>query len=198
MPEFKTTDAAEWWAFWHSLPRTGLLPDRSSLDPGAIKHLLPNMMVFDMSRPEAVQFRLAGTEIAERYGFNPTGSDFLDFLNPETREQSRQMLHLAARHPFGVHSALRSRHHNGLIAEIEALTFPFAVARGGPPQLATVSVRVPAAAQLDRSPDSLSRVEGVGTVFIDLGAGLPDALSGNWPAAGRAIGRVAAGAVNPI
>lgn len=176
VPEFRTSEAAEWWTYWHGLPRTGLLPNRSALDPVDIKPLLPNMMVFDLSRPEEVRFRLAGTEIAERYGFDPTGKDFLDFLDQETREQSRQMLHLAVRHPFGIHSALRSRHRSGLLADIEALSFPFMTGDDGPPQLVTVSVRIREPARLDDRPDSLNRVEATGTTFIDLGAGLPEGL----------------------
>jgi hypothetical protein len=178
MPDFKTIDVAQWWAYWRQLPRTGLLPDRVALNPGEIRHLLPNMMVFDMADPAAVRFRLAGTEIATRYGFDPTGTDFLDLLDPATRKQSRQLLHAAVRYPFAILSALRSRYGSGLTAEIEALAIPFANGEGAVPQLVTVSLRVADTSRLADDPDSLNRVEATGFTFIDLGAGLPDGLDG--------------------
>lgn len=176
MREFKTREIADWWNYFHSLTRRGLLPDRVALNPAEVRHLLPNMMIFDLSDPAAVRFRLVGTAITERYGFDPTGTNFIDLLDAGTREESRQVLHAAVRHPFGVFSLLRSKHGGGLTAEVEALSFPFLNGPGAVPQLVTVSVRVRGSQKLEDDPETLKGVESQGLSFIDLGAGLPEGL----------------------
>lgn len=174
--EFRTPQVAEWSAYWHGLPRDGLLPARSALDPADIKHLLPDMMVFDLSDPSVVRFRLAGTAIAARYGFDPTGRDFLQMLDAETREQSRQAMVAAVGHPFGILSRLRSRHGSGLQADIESLALPMSTGPGKAAHLITVSVRTEPNARLDLQRDSIHLVESVSSTFVDLGAGLPAGL----------------------
>lgn len=176
MPIYATPEVTEWAAYWYSLPKDGLLPLRSALNPADIKPLLPNLMVFDLSDPAIVRFRLAGTAIAERYGFDPTGSDFLDLLDPETREVNRQLLQAAVRHPFGMLAILTTRHGSGLLASVETLSFPFADRKSGVPQMATVSVRLADTQRLDTKADSLHQVKATDFTFIDLGAGLPEML----------------------
>jgi len=173
LPDLKTKDAADWWDYSHALPKEGLLPPRSALNPGEVLHLLPNMIVHDMSAPPAVKFRLAGTVIVERYGFNPTGTDFLDLLEESTRERNSALLHAAARHPFGVLSTLQARYGNGLLADVETLSLPFSDGPDAAPQLVTVSVRISDRSRLDDDPGSPNRVAAASVELVDLGAGVP-------------------------
>lgn len=66
-------------AYWQSLAG-GAVPDRSQLDPGAIKPLLPYICLVDFETdPFRVYYRLSGTKVDEFNGFNITGT-YLDQL----------------------------------------------------------------------------------------------------------------------
>jgi hypothetical protein len=179
LQKFRTAEVTEWHEFWFALPKRDLLPDRRALDPTLITRLLPSIMILDLTDPPAVRFRLAGTAIVDRYGFNPKGKDFLDLVEEENREQVGQILRLAARHPFAIHSVLNSKFGNGLQVEVEALAFPFRAGERDDVQMISISQPLEADVRLDERPDSLSQVEASKFRFIDLGAGLPDVLKGN-------------------
>ena len=52
----------------------GTLPGRQHFDPLDIPDLLPRIWLFDVIRPgPRFRFRLVGTRIADRLGYNPTG-----------------------------------------------------------------------------------------------------------------------------
>lgn len=57
---------AELHRYWRSLCRDGRLPSRAAIDPGAIKPLLPYVLIVDIEQsPLRVRYRLVGTGIVE-------------------------------------------------------------------------------------------------------------------------------------
>ncbi len=67
---------AEFYAYWLSLGACDRLPTRQDIDPQAIKKLLPNLFMIDISgtAPDyRFTYRLAGTEIVRTYGIEFTG-----------------------------------------------------------------------------------------------------------------------------
>lgn len=177
MHRFRTTEVKAWSEIWHGLPKSGLIPARRDLLPETIPHLLPSIMVLDLADPDIIRFRLAGTAIVDRYGFNPTGRNFLDLVDDANRNQVGLVLRLAARHPFGIHSTVLSKFGHGLQIEVEALAFPFHAGDGESVQMVSVSQPVRDTAELDSRPHSLRRVEAAQFDFIDLGAGIPEGLA---------------------
>jgi len=66
-------------SYWQSLAG-GAVPDRSQIDPAAIKLLLPYICIVDFEDdPFRVYYRLTGTKVDEFNGFNLTGT-YLDQL----------------------------------------------------------------------------------------------------------------------
>ena len=67
---------AEFYTYWLSLGACGRQPTRRDIDPEAMKKLLPNLFMIDVSGTEPdyrFTYRLAGTEIARTYGIELTG-----------------------------------------------------------------------------------------------------------------------------
>lgn len=65
--------------YWRSLATDGV-PARDSLDPAAIKPLLPYLMIVDLSpEPMRIFYRLVGTEVVHFTGIDITGH-YLDEL----------------------------------------------------------------------------------------------------------------------
>ena len=61
-------------AWWLSKRGASGIPDRSDLDPIALKHLLPNIIISEVeTEPFRIRYRLVGTKIADITGFNFTG-----------------------------------------------------------------------------------------------------------------------------
>ena len=61
-------------AYWYDLPRIGDLPAAGALDPLAMKGALGHLMLLDViSDGQDFRYRVYGTKIAERSGFDMTG-----------------------------------------------------------------------------------------------------------------------------
>ena len=65
---------------WHSLRGDKAVPRRCDFDPMAIPELLPDVYLVELTRPERrFRYRLVGTRVAEKAGFDATGR-YLDEL----------------------------------------------------------------------------------------------------------------------
>lgn len=83
-PSFKLEQSAAFFAYWQSLPREGLLPDRKSFNPAAIYKLMPEVLMVEFPADGAPVFRYVGSALTERVGFDPTQQEYLKFLDPES------------------------------------------------------------------------------------------------------------------
>ena len=123
--DWGAADVQDFAKYWRSLPcEGGAVPYRSSFDPSKIMPLLPRIAIYDVKSPDEIVYRLAGTEIVERFGHEVTGKNFLDFWEGEKRkETSRVMNELVAR-PCGLFSELAGISESGRIAKSTSVGFP--------------------------------------------------------------------------
>jgi hypothetical protein len=63
--------------YWSRLRAGRDAPDQTDIDPRAIKRLLPFVFILDAENPNRPIYRLAGTAICERSGFELKGTGFL-------------------------------------------------------------------------------------------------------------------------
>lgn len=61
-------------AYWRSKCASDTVPSRSDIDPSDIRALLPDLMIAELLPDDSVHFRLAGTRVTRRLGWEPTGS----------------------------------------------------------------------------------------------------------------------------
>ena len=110
--------------WWHA-HRGADIPDRSDLDPGDLKKLLPNLMLSDLEEnPFRVRYRLVGTKVAEATGLNFTGMDLDQLMPVESEEPWMDDYHVvfATREPaYGVSSVPMP---NGAVYVYEFGIFP--------------------------------------------------------------------------
>ena len=70
-------------AYWDRVRAGRLAPSWPEIDPGAIKSCLPYLLVSEVfGEPFDLRVRLAGTEIVESYGYDPTGMTLRGFPHP--------------------------------------------------------------------------------------------------------------------
>lgn len=63
--------------YWSRLRKGRDVPDQTDIDPRAIKRMLPFVFILDAEDPSRPIYRLAGTGLCERFGFELKGTGFL-------------------------------------------------------------------------------------------------------------------------
>lgn len=122
-----------WWNLRAETPDS--VPTRAMIDPGQIKPLLPYLLIHDLATPGMSILRLVGTAIAERFGVDPTGRNYLDFVSPERQADAYQHLYSTATHPCGMRVINRARYQSGKWTVAEAVGFPLRHHSSGTPMM---------------------------------------------------------------
>ncbi len=63
--------------YWSRLRKGRAVPDQTDIDPRAIKRMLASVFILDVENPARPIYRLAGTGLCERFGFELKGTGFL-------------------------------------------------------------------------------------------------------------------------
>lgn len=171
-PEFVHELNFEYLRHWTSLRRDRTLPDKSDFLPEEVPRLLPFFAIYELVSPELIKIRLAGTEMIRRHGFESTGSNYLDLVEPYRRPKASEALWQIATHPCGMRVVLQQRYAGGVLQETEALGLPVRNDQGDNPLLFYTAFPI------ERAKNDLLDRSQVLTVldreFIDLGAGTPE------------------------
>lgn len=122
-----------WWNLRAETPDG--VPTRAMIDPGQIKPLLPYLLIHDLATPGKSVLRLVGTAIAERFGLDPTGRDYMDFVSPERQADAYHHLHATATHPCGMRVINHARYQSGKWTVAEAVGYPLRHHNTGAPMM---------------------------------------------------------------
>ncbi|WP_421866198.1 PAS domain-containing protein [Parvibaculum sp.] len=159
--------------YWLSLPRGSGLPSSSDFDPAAIRSWLADMTIMSVNGPGDIRHRLVGTGIADRLGYDATGKNLLDFIDPSYREQCARDMHEVAWRPCGWQVRYLTHYPSGRVANVQSIYLPLKGPAGQPPRI--VSVHTPEDAQRyargSAEPNFASSIDRM--VWIDLGFGVP-------------------------
>jgi hypothetical protein len=72
-------------AYWQSKRSNGGLPQRKDIVPAEIPQLLPHLMIIEpVDGGSDWRYRLVGTAVTHRYGFDWTGKKLTELLDAET------------------------------------------------------------------------------------------------------------------
>jgi hypothetical protein len=91
LPAMRSARCAALMGYWNTMRGDRLFPSRDDIDPGAIKRLLPHIMLTGIEyNPFRVFYRLVGTEIVRFAKFDFTGcyADALQFQDTEGTDWS--------------------------------------------------------------------------------------------------------------
>lgn len=78
--------------YWSRLRKGRAAPDQSDIDPRAIKRMLASVFILDAADAARPLYRLAGTQLYERYGSELKGSQFLHHWDGTSRSAVAQLL----------------------------------------------------------------------------------------------------------
>lgn len=110
--------------YWSRLRHGRVVPDQTDIDPRAIKRMLSQVFILDACDLAHPTFRLAGTWLCDRFGFELRGTSFLSGFDVQSRAPLTAALKqaLAARQPVCVTSIGSTP--DSTMVEIESVLAP--------------------------------------------------------------------------
>ncbi len=110
--------------YWSRLRAGRDAPDQTDIDPRAIKRLLSYTFILDCENPARPVYRLAGTALCERFGFELKGTGFLAHWDPQSSLSLAALLRqsLALRQPVCLFSVATTA--DNRMVELEAVLAP--------------------------------------------------------------------------
>jgi hypothetical protein len=118
--------------YWSRLRRGRAVPDQTDIDPRAIKRMLSQVFILESSDPARAAFRLAGTWLCDRFGFELKGTSFLGTWESQSRSAIVLLLKqsLASRQPVCISSIGSTS--DCAMTEIEIVLAPLSFGSTGP------------------------------------------------------------------
>ena len=110
--------------YWSRLRRGRDVPDQCDIDPRAIKRMLSFVFILDATDAAHAHYRLAGTSLCDRYGFELKGTGFLAHWEAGSRPSIALLLRqsLALKQPVIISSFGNTP--DGAIVEMETILAP--------------------------------------------------------------------------
>ena len=118
--------------YWSRLRRGRSVPFQGDIDPRAIKRLLSYVFILDCENPARPVYRLAGTALCERFGFELKGTSFLAHWESQSGLSLTSLLRQAlnASQPICL-SSIAATADNGMV-ELETILTPISLDGGTP------------------------------------------------------------------
>jgi hypothetical protein len=118
--------------YWSRLRAGREVPDQNDIDPRALKRLLSYTFILDCENPVRPVYRLAGTALCERFGFELKGTGFLAHWEAQSSLSLSPLLRqaLKLRQPVCL-SSIAATPDNGMV-ELETVLTPVSFNGGEP------------------------------------------------------------------
>jgi len=135
--------------YWSRIRRGRNVPDQSDIDPRAIKRMLAHIFILEAKDPSRPVYRLAGTNLCDRFGQELRWTSFLSLWEPRARETLALLLEqsLAANAPVclsGIGETARCT-----LMEMETVVAPLTFGSGAPQRFLGISQFLGDASQLE-------------------------------------------------
>ncbi len=118
--------------YWSRLRKGRAVPDQIDIDPRAIKRMLSSVFILDVENPSRPIYRLAGTALCERFGFELRGTGFLAHWDAQSAVALTSLLRQALKlHQPVCISSIGTTGSAGMV-EMETLLAPISFHGGEP------------------------------------------------------------------
>jgi hypothetical protein len=174
LPEKLGPLAAEYAAYWLSMPKRDGVPMKRDLNPAAMRKFVANFVIVERHDPRRFTWRLAGSAIRDLAGVELTGTDALDSRDQEQREKGFVAYNAQLDTPCGAWGVVVLRSASGNLVPTEVMVFPLRSDDGALRFLANTvdpSLRAMAPGQLPAM--EMKLLSWPEHRFVDIGFGLP-------------------------
>jgi hypothetical protein len=121
----KHPSSREFFAYWDDKRGDARAPDRSDIEPGAVRELLGDIFVLSYDSDAGYPFRVAGTRVCALLGRDLKDHSFSGLFAAESRSEIEDVISYVAEEMLAAVAGITATSQNGSPAHLELLLLPF-------------------------------------------------------------------------
>src|SRR5438445_13525458 len=121
----KHPSSREFFAYWDAKRGDARAPDRSEIEPGAVRELLGDIFVLSYDSDAGYPFRVAGTRVCALLGRDLKDMSFSGLFAAESRREIEAIIGSVAEEMLAAVAGVAATSQNGSLAHLELLPLPF-------------------------------------------------------------------------
>jgi hypothetical protein len=115
----------EFFAYWDLKRGDARAPDRSDIEPNAVRELLGDIFVLSCEAGASYPFRVAGTRVCALFGRDVKDSSFPALFSAESRREIEEIIGAVTDEMLPVIAGLTATSAHGALTHLELLLLPF-------------------------------------------------------------------------
>jgi hypothetical protein len=115
----------EFFAYWDEKRGGARAPDRSEIEPGAVRELLGDIFVLSYDSAAGYPFRVAGTRVCALLGRDLKDRSFSALFEPHARREIEDIIAVVAEEMQAAVAGITATAEDGSRAHLELLLLPF-------------------------------------------------------------------------
>src|SRR6202142_1275492 len=121
----KHPSTREFFAYWDEKRGGARAPDRSEIEPGAVRELLGDIFVLSYDAASGYPFRVAGTRVCALRGCDLKDRSFSVPFAPDGRREIEEIIAAVAQEMLAAVAGISATSQDGSPAHLELLLLPF-------------------------------------------------------------------------
>jgi hypothetical protein len=121
----KHPSSREFFAYWDGKRGDARAPDRSDIEPSAVRELLGDIFVLSYDSDAGYPFRVAGTRVCALLGRDLKDQSFSGLFTAESRDEIEDVIGYVAEEMLAAVAGITATSENGSVAHLELLLLPF-------------------------------------------------------------------------
>ena len=121
----KHPSSREFFAYWDAKCGDARAPDRSEIEPGAVRELLGDIFVLSYDNDAGYPFRVAGTRVCALLGRDLKDASFSALFTPDGRREIEDIISYVAEEMLAAIAGITATAEDGSTAHLELLLLPF-------------------------------------------------------------------------
>jgi hypothetical protein len=113
------------FAYWDAKRGDARAPDRSEIEPSAVRELLGDIFVLSYDGDAGFPFRVAGTRVCALLGRDLKDTSFSALFAPDGRREIEDVVTVVAEEMLAAIAGITATSQNGAPAHLELLLLPF-------------------------------------------------------------------------
>jgi hypothetical protein len=115
----------DFFAYWDERRGYGRAPDRSDIEPAAVRELLGDIFVLSCDAETGFPFRMAGTRLCALLGSDVKNQSFPAQFAPQSRGEIEEIVTIVCEEMMPAIAGIRALSPDGSTAHLELLLLPF-------------------------------------------------------------------------
>ena len=121
----KHPSSREFYAYWDQKRGDARAPDRSEIEPGAVRELLGDIFVLSYDSAAGYPFRVAGTRVCALLGCDLKDRSFSGLFSADGRREIEDIIAAVSEEALAVVAGITATSEDGRPAHLELLLLPF-------------------------------------------------------------------------